>query len=463
VDVSIEDGDKNWNAAIDRSKGAPVTFTAKFLKGSGGTYTKTYSPASIQPNVRTALNFSLTSTSAEPLYLLVQTADDLKKIDTNENYFLANDIDLSTLNEGKWEGPTNYKGHFNGNNKTITLSLSKTDGDTGLFTSLADGAIIENLQVAVKTKGDAALAMEASSHFGGVVGLVDNGTYTIRSVRVRGSLAYAKGSNYLLAGALIGEIAQGKNATILIENCESDITITGTVTGEKTSTPNTMFSFGGLIGKSSLGSGSVTIKNSHTSGTIDVTNDFKASNMTNSNNYKGSSTFAGGLIGVEGQNTNNADATKCALIIENCYSTMGIVIKTNQSANDGKPTSAGGLIGSLSNNNSGSKIINSVALNPKVLAIASSNASSGRVIGKRVGFTAVNASLSNYARNDMVTGTSGNSEVNDNAGSVDSDDGAAQDSNFFNDAANWKAKSFTDANWDFTQVAANGYPALKFK
>ncbi|MDR1363920.1 MAG: hypothetical protein LBJ35_07745 [Spirochaetaceae bacterium] len=473
VSATLGDND-TWTVAIDQLKGAPVSFTATFTKtASGGTTTAhsvTCSPASpVTPGTPAALKFSLTSTDENPVYLLVQSAADLASMSAAENYFLANNIDLSTLNDGKWSGPTGYMGHFNGNGKTITLSLSKTDGDTGLFTTLASGAIIENLQVAVKTYGsgtvqNAALTMTKNSHFGAVVGMITDGDYIIRGVRVTGRLNYAGGSDYLLVGGLIGEVQNKKNATLLIENCESNIEMGGTVKAtvkESTSNDNTMFGFGGLIGKSALDSGSVTIRNSRTSGTIIVTNE---------TSFTHSSTTGGGLIGVEGQGKNNSEnAAGAALVIENCYSTMEIVITSSWADNSNdRAASAGGLIGSLYNSKTESNIKNSVALNPKVIAVSKSTASgdfafSGRVVGRNV--TNNKAALSgNYALKTMLTGTSESGAVVNNADiNGSSNDGTGEDFSFFQNAANWKNMGFTDANWDFTAVGANGYPALKFK
>jgi hypothetical protein len=163
-------------------------------------------------------NIVLTINSAN-LANMVFTPNDLAAMTPTENYFLMNDIDLNEFTGGgstpiNWVGQTNYSGNFNGNGHTIDLTLKKTDGDTGLFTSLANGAIVENFTLNVVT--ESGLRMSNNSHFGGVVGVIGStGTFRIRNIAVSGSLNYGTqtaANLYLIVGGLIGEVQESTSA-----------------------------------------------------------------------------------------------------------------------------------------------------------------------------------------------------------------------------------------------------------
>ncbi|MDR0410323.1 MAG: hypothetical protein LBH18_08030 [Spirochaetaceae bacterium] len=448
-----------WSIEIDDDAASeanpPRAFVAELKNGSAA-YRQTLTVASpnvIKPASNITLTAKIASSGLDAPYLAIYDAKTLSETlgsgeGKTKNYYLENDIDLTSL-PSPWKGPEGYSGHFNGGGNTIKLQLSQTSGFTGLFNSLANGAIVENLKVDVSTKNNQPLVMTSDSWFGGVIGSFSNdGTYKIKSVSVKGSLQYA--GNYtktvcLLVGALVGEIKEQAKIDLTVEDCEADINITGTFGTNQ----SVMFCFGGLIGKSGTEKGSVTIKNSRTSGNIDVTvNDAKRG------------LAVGGLIGAVGNSDNNQGSTTGPLVIENCYSSMEIVAKATGTISH---LSAGGLIGSLYNSNSSSKIIDSAALNPRVLAIASSKANSNRVIGLKGNFNNNNLS-NNYALSSMLTGTSGSGSIYSGAAGLKTPAGESKDKNFFKDANNWKtALKFDTKKWDFSNISDGNGPKLKFK
>jgi hypothetical protein len=448
ADVNVDD-ESNWAVAIDKTKGDPVSFTASFLKAAEG---KSYSVTIPAPTGSSVLAFSLNSSPGNPVYLMVQTAEDLANMKAEQNYLLMSDIDLNFTSLKKdWNGPTGYKGHFNGNGKTITLELSKDEGNTGLFNSLANGAIIENLNVAASTKNDT-LIMTDSSHFGGVVGVIDaGGSVILRNIFVTGSLKYSltnKGSKYLLAGGLIGEVAG--NTKLVVENCKAYLDMN--FTGNKVTAETNTLGFGSLIGKigSNNDSASISITNSSTGGSI-------IGNLTNDS---AQDLFAGGIVGCIGQ---AGEATKELLTISNCYSTTTIALNNNNTST-GKAVAAGGLIGRYRNGKDATVVKNSVALNPSVKAIGGTAPAANRIVGINTFTSNPNKGelLNNYALNTMIIGTTepGAAVTSNDAPSISGSDKTDAE---FKNAATWNDLGFNNDNWDFKNIATDSFPTLKLK
>jgi hypothetical protein len=363
---------------------------------------------------------------------MVFTPNDLAAMARTENYFLMNDIDLDEFTGGgpspvDWIGQTSYSGNFNGNGHTINLTLKKNNGDTGLFTSLANGAVIENFTLDVKTP--AGIAMVNSSHFGGVVGVINvDATYTMRNLTVKGILDYSTTNGYLLVGGLIGEVQQSKNLNII--NCVVDMTIK---LGGSSGSSGTL-GFGGLIGKlTATNSGNkTTITNSYTTGSIEL--------VSSSNREL----IAGGLVAELSQ---GYSSTAINVDIINCYSAMSI---SGNKTNGGTVISAG-LVG-RSSTTGNARLLNSIALNPRVIA----NDISFRSYYKRD----KNLTATTYALKGMLTGSG---TPNNNDGSEESSEGKAATDLELSDKTFWISKNFDEAVWDFTDIdiAAGIYPTLK--
>ncbi|MDR0410286.1 MAG: hypothetical protein LBH18_07840, partial [Spirochaetaceae bacterium] len=269
ADVTIDKLDKTWTVVIDKDKGAPTDYIAYFAKGENGK-DGNYSVSISAPSGGSGeLAFIINSSN---MYRLVTTAKDLATIETNQNYLLQNDIDLTELGPN-WDGPDGYAATFDGNGKTVTLRLSKTNNDTGMFDTLGNNAVIKNLNVKVTT-AEGGLSMGNSVHFGGVVGYIEgNGTYTLSNISISGKLIYKIDNpndvQWLLAGGLVGEVRG--SPTLTISDCEADININANIKIIGNATGYTQpLGFGGLIGKIGTDKGKVTISNSRTTGTIEA-------------------------------------------------------------------------------------------------------------------------------------------------------------------------------------------------
>jgi hypothetical protein len=470
--VSVADG--KWSIALGKkyadSNNPPVSFTvtltaANPASGAGNTrYCVVENVSDIKPNSDYTLVFTVDSAAggggsdSNPLYTMAYMASDLQNMEANTNYYIANDIDLTKLS-GSWDGPDNYKGHFNGGGNTITLQLSKGNSNTGLFDSLKGGAIIENLNVNVSTISGG-VAVTESIFFGGLVGGMNGtteyeGTYTFRNISVKGELNYKSLANgyYLLIGGLMGESHQGlDNLHLIIENCEVDLDISAPVTGTGS---NTVVAIGGLIGKmANKSNSSASIKNCRTGGSI---------TLSGPANYLVS---AGGLIGVMMFSSGAVITSDGAIAatIQNCYSTMAIdVSKSSQSANtDMIMTTAGGLVGILYNKNA--VIENCVALNKSVKATApAGQIYAGRIVGNLGANADMAPKLSNYALAGMTveTKTGSSAATSNSANGAATVNGEGKDAGFFKAKTGWTGIGFSEDNWDFSNIARDGYPALK--
>ncbi|MDR2658978.1 MAG: hypothetical protein LBC27_03180 [Spirochaetaceae bacterium] len=446
--VTVENG--KWQVEISEKQAGPdkppVSFTAALLKDDGKKYRlSTGDLSGIKPDTDKDLSFDTSGSAENPLYFVVYTANDLKDIGKTpgENYYLSNNINLTEL--GDWNGPSDYKGRFNGNGKTITLILSKPSGDTGLFNSLASGAVIENLNVQVSTKNNS-LNISGSSHFGGVVGNIWNGDFTIRNVSVSGSLKCTNANGYFLAGGLIGEINENRsNGMLQIENCKSALDIE--LDAYNTDNIIGIGQFAGKISGNNA-NGKVIIKNCVADGSIKV----KASG--------GRLVLAGGFVGANSAGAGDLNVSAVTFTMENCYAATSVeVARTNTSST--KTIAAGGLIGII--NNSGNSIVTkSAALNPKVTAVSGNPGGSGVFVDRVIGRKNTGTLTDLYALKGMITGTSGEGKPNNSEGALNSPAGFGKDAAFFKDKNNWTKLGFSETNWDFTGIA-NGYPTLKLK
>ncbi|MDR0409887.1 MAG: hypothetical protein LBH18_05770, partial [Spirochaetaceae bacterium] len=284
--------------------------------------------------------------------------------------------------------------------------------------------------------------MTGSAHFGGVVGHIANKTasatlYTLRNISITGNLNYKLSNQYLLAGGLIGEI--GLNATILIENCSSDININVVEDDRTQGGGNNTRGFGGLIGK--IGGSTTTINNCRTGGeiTADLSNNTADARVL----------VAGGIVG---DITDNSKVE-----IKNSYSTTDINLKTAMSG----LVAGGGLVGryaSTNTTNGGAKISDSAVLNETINAQSSngSNIIAHRVVGYHSGNGQV---ANNYALSTMMVN---GSVVSD--GTADSLDGLSKTAAELKTKATWVSDlKFSEDNWDFGNITMDGYPTLRLK
>ena len=90
---------------------------------------------------------------------VIETAQDLAligndpelKFNLSNSYILTNDIELKSYNGGVWTPLGAFTGNFDGNNYTI-YNLNITSGsNAGLFASVENGAVVENVKFASAT------------------------------------------------------------------------------------------------------------------------------------------------------------------------------------------------------------------------------------------------------------------------------------------------------------------------
>jgi hypothetical protein len=478
--AGVSGEDNAWSATIDAlyasADNPPGSFVARLTRTvvqTNGTEqsTKTTShrlalsaPQTVSPDEPIALVCELPANNKAPA-LVVTTPHDLANMDPTQDYYLADDIDLTQLT-GDWDGPNNYAGRFNGAGKTVKLVLSKGNNDTGMFDRLASGAVIENVNIEVSTKGDG-IAVTNSIFFGAVVGGIRaGGDYVIRNVSVTGELRYKSISNscFLLAGGFLGQMFKDSNSgdvNLLIENCESDLDITADLTNTGGSS---VVAIGGILGKFGDDSGSLIIRNCRTGGSIKVS--------VYGTNY---TVRAGGVIATSeaGGNVNGGGAAILgSLLVENCYSTTEIMAYRN---NDTATTVsiAGGLAGFL--NNQSAILRNSAALNERVTAAVKTGSAYnvGRVAGRvypDIGQTSPGASLSNnYALAEMPVGSALDANGDPVTATIAAYDAAANGlngesvsqetvltKNFWVDTL-----GFSEEVWDFSGLQIGVYPRLK--
>lgn len=136
----------------------------------------------------------------------------------NKYFVLNNNIDLSTIDN--WKGISNFKGIFDGNNKTISnlkidVSLS-TSEYLGLF-GYTKSATIKNLNVQVSIINEVKSVL--TIYCGGICGLANN--TNIINCSSSGSINII-GNSDVYIGGIVGYMSYGD-----IESCSSTATLDG--------------------------------------------------------------------------------------------------------------------------------------------------------------------------------------------------------------------------------------------
>jgi hypothetical protein len=377
----------------------------------------------------TGVPYGLTISNATELYNLTDPAKSAL------NWSVIADITLPS--SPAWDGPDNFTGKLYGNGHSITMQLTKTTGNTGLFDSLANGAEIHDLTLNVTTP--TALAMSGQNYFGGLVGIVSipSGAITIRGVTVNGKLEYSsvkvQANSYLVVGGFFGGMQTGNNATVNIANCVSNLDIE--VDSHPSADTGGYQDFGGFIG---CKRGPVVITNSYATGNITVS----AENCR--------VLTAGGLVARNDVGT---------LSIDHCYATGAIAINKSGTSAVGNSMYAGGLVGF---NNAGTATIsNSAAINPSVTVNNVGTRATNRILGYG------SASLTNnFALSGMITGDKPGT-ANTAAGSETTVEGLAKTESQLRTESTWTNQAasgglgFAAAVWDFSPLSSGAWPVLK--
>jgi hypothetical protein len=442
---NANDQSRTWQMRMPQSpQFRPVFFIVSFYDGTNNFISDEVTPAGapLAPAAGIVINATKTGIRLSDANEFFQLGDSANR---DKDFALGGDIDLTNTGTA-WNGPTGYIGHFYGNGYTIKgLVLNKTSGDTGLFATVGNNAVIENFTLEVSTQANSEgnfPARTGSAHFGGVVGYTSSGaSILLKNIKVKGRLDYGPMdiNGFILAGSLIGETNNGSNATI--ENCVSELDITlaeGVGSGALT------LGFGGLIGKAY---GTLTIKNSYYTGDITVAHNADKN------------LCAGGIIGV----SNN-----CTLTIENCYSS-GLVSATNNSIT-GRKVFAGGLVGWIESRPDLVVVKNSAALGARAVAATTTTYFQSNRIAAiyetvfRTGFG------NNYALKNMLTGNDPTAQPQDDAGDADTSKGLGKTLAEFKQQTTWinaapAGLGFDSAIWDFDGLTKSGadfyWPRLK--
>ena len=241
---------------------------------------------------------------------VITTAEGFAAMDANGSYELGKDITITTPYSSAFSGTFDGKGH------TVTLNITGTGANTGLFSVLGGGATVKN----VITAGE--IRASSCSNVGGIAGKADtsNGGITIEKCKntanisgkeaVGGILGYSDGDSNSVTSVTIEECANignitGSNRKIggIAGNLENSHAIrncynTGDIIGFN--------NYAGIIGRGAKG---ISVENCYTTGNITA---------------YGSSTNAGyAIMGGTGSGTkctvSNSYAVKgCAT--ELCYS-----------------------------------------------------------------------------------------------------------------------------------------------
>lgn len=242
-----------------------------------------------------ALNYNVNADTYSYDYV-IEKKDDLTKFLKNiadgntyegKNIIMKNDIDMEGVNPADFWSNSDYKkefkGHFNGNNKTISnFSFTSTEHRVGLFRTTGSGAFIENLKFKNVTINSSA----SKNGYAALVGFA-NGKLTVKNVEIISGFI----SGYKYVGGIVGESNEGIKLTVL--NCTNNAEIRSFDTDA-----------GGMLGNvgefyiyGCVNNGKVTANKGGAAGMVGYTN--KASAVKNSKNTGEIAGYdcAGGMCG----------------------------------------------------------------------------------------------------------------------------------------------------------------------
>lgn len=252
----------------------------------------------------------------------IGTAEAFAAMEPSGNYQLTADITVTAPYGNDITGFTGFTGTFDGNGHTVTLDITASTANVGLFSKLAGGAVVKNVITAGSVTVD---HTNKKSYVGGIAGyanayenpiLIENCKNTAaisgykavggilgQGTNTNGITIYSCANTGTIAGAntQIGGIAGSITATATIESCYN----TGDVNG--------FSNVAGIVGSGSSDT-SLQVKNCYTTGQIGI--------------IEGSSNLSYGLVG-GGKN-------KCSVAnsyaLENTASSKALVPKANSSS-----------------------------------------------------------------------------------------------------------------------------------
>lgn len=215
-----------------------------------------------EPAAETPVSQMARSGGADSAPKAINDADDFKNMVVGGSYKLAADI---TVTEPY---ANDFSGTFNGDGHTVTLDITASTANVGLFSKLADGAVVRNVKVDGTVSGTEGVAGIAAQANGATI------SGCINCAEISATERYV--------GAIVGKMEGGT-----VENCYN----TGAISSSRN---RPAVNLGGIVGYIDE---SATVKNCYNVGEITVTN--KATNMAG---------IAGWCV---------------ASTVENCYYLMG--------------------------------------------------------------------------------------------------------------------------------------------
>lgn len=221
----------------------------------------------------------------------VSSAKEFAAMDASGSYTLTKDIIVTE------PYASDFSGTFDGNGHTVTLNITASTAYVGLFSKLADGAVVKNVITAgsVTTTGKKCVA--------GIAG------YATDNVKIENCKNTASITGTKNVGGILGEAYNNEESiSVGIKNCANEGAVNGTGSA-----------VGGIVGKME--------------GQNSIIDCYNRGNITGFNNY----------AGIVGQSTGALVAT-----IKNCYS-VGAVTAYGASTNAGYALIGGGKNYALTN------------------------------------------------------------------------------------------------------------------
>ncbi|GMO22683.1 MAG: hypothetical protein Pg6A_09910 [Termitinemataceae bacterium] len=435
---NANDQSRTWQMRMPQSpQFRPVFFIVSFYDGTNNFISDEVTPAGapLAPAAGIVINATKTGIRLSDANEFFQLGDPANR---DKDFALGGDIDLTNTGTA-WTGPDGYIGHFYGNGYTIKgLELTKTAGETGLFNSLGNGAVIENFTLEVSTPGS--LTMTGASVFGGIVGSMANTTATMQDITVKGNLAYDGVGNYMLmAGGFVGQVS-GTSGNLTITRCVSQLNMTlGNVSGSGQG-----IACGTMTGRV-FGGGAVTITKSYSTGNVSMV-------LTDS---VARSLYAGMVPHSYGGNVN----------IEECYNSGNVFVKGENVLGF-----AGSILGNTHGNGGLASVSRSAALSESVI-VEAPNSYSGRIFGGRSNGGVTPTFSNNFARKNMLTGNDSTAQAQDVAGDAATAAGLGKSITELKTQTTWTnpvasgGLGWSAADWDFDGLSKSGaafyWPRLK--
>lgn len=248
-----------------------------------------------EPAPETPVSRSARSGGAAPMLAAagavqnIGTAEAFAAMEPGGNYQLTADITVTEPYANE------FTGTFDGDGHTVTLNITASTANVGLFSKLADGAVVKNVTVEGTVTGKKCVA--------GIAG------YATDNVKIENCKNTASITGTKNVGGILGEAYNNEESiSVGIKNCANEGAVNGTGSA-----------IGGIVGKME--------------GQNSIIDCYNRGNITGFNNY----------AGIVGQSTGALVAT-----IKNCYS-VGAVTAYGASTNAGYALIGGGKNYALTN------------------------------------------------------------------------------------------------------------------